>query len=110
MKIPNESYIKSSNLSSDLSIIKFNIPQIEKDQLNQYPISIEFLKSIGCRTIYVPISTNKSNILIEDFQTNENFILNLLEQRKSLSDNDIYALKTNECILGFIFFYFYFSI
>jgi hypothetical protein len=47
MKIPNESYIRSTNLSSHLSIIKLYIPQIEinnKEESIEYPVSIEFIK------------------------------------------------------------------
>jgi hypothetical protein len=106
MKIPNESFIPSSNLSSDLSIIKLYIPQIElnnKEESTEYPISIEFLKSIGCRTIYIPTTNNSNeqlNISSEHFQTNQNLIEDLLKQRKNLSENDLKALKHNQCIFG----------
>jgi len=106
MKIPNESFIRSSNLSSDLAIIKLYIPQIElnnKEESTEYPISIEFLKSIGCRTIYIPITNNSNeqlNISSEHFQTNQNLIEDLLKQRKNLSENDLKALKHNQCIFG----------
>ncbi|CAF2860862.1 unnamed protein product [Rotaria sp. Silwood2] len=65
MQLPNESYIPSSNLSSDLPIIMLYIPQLVKDnnqkgkqESTDYSVSNEFLKLIGCRTIYIPTSTN----------------------------------------------------
>ncbi len=113
MKTPNESYIRSSNVSSDLSIIKLYIPQIERnvqEESNEYPVSMEFLKSIGCRTIYIPTSTNdlnnQSNISSDHFQTNEQFIEYLLEKRKYMSENDLYALKTTPCLLGLLDYFF----
>jgi len=107
MKIPNESYIRSTNLSSHLSIIKLYIPQIEinnKEESIEYPVSIEFLKSIGCRTIYVPTLTNNLNISSDHFQTNQNFIEDLLKQRKNMSENDLNALKHNQCLIGLFYF------
>jgi hypothetical protein len=109
MKIPNESYIKSSNLSSDLSIIKLYIPQNQlndKDESIEYPLSIEFLKTIGCRSIYVPTLTNNIQTSSDHFQTNQNFIEDLLKQRKNMSENDLYALKHNQCIFGLFHFSF----
>ena len=98
MKMSNESYIPSSHLSEDLPLIKLYIPQIESTLKDEYPVSIEFLKSIGCRTIY--ISNKQSTIPNEDFQSNEQFLDDLLKQRKSLSENDLLALKHNQCIRG----------
>ena len=101
-KYPNESYIPSINLSSDLSIINLYIPQIENDnQYVNYPVSIEFLKLIGCRTIHLPTLTNHSNIQLNNSsQTVEHFIRNLLDKRQYMSDNDLNALKTTQCIAG----------
>ncbi|CAF4300671.1 unnamed protein product [Rotaria sp. Silwood2] len=102
MKSPNESYIRSSNLSDNLPIIKFYIPQIsiDKEESNDYPVSIEFLKSVGCRTIHIPTLTSQSNNSFNDLITLQNFIQNLLQQRKTMSDNDLHALKHNPCIIG----------
>ncbi|CAF3096809.1 unnamed protein product [Rotaria sp. Silwood2] len=65
MQLPNESYIPSSNLSSDLPIIMLYIPQLVKDnnqkgkqESTDYSVSNEFLKLLACRTIYIPTSTN----------------------------------------------------
>jgi hypothetical protein len=97
MKIPNESFIPSHNLSSNLPIIQYFIPQNEFSVKDDYPISIEFLKFIGCRTIYIPSSSTNSNQL---FETNQQFIEDLLKKRKHLSENDLKALKSSECIYG----------
>jgi hypothetical protein len=111
MKLTNESYIRSTNLSSDLPIITLFIPQISlNDNLKQnqeYSVSIEFLKSIGCRTIHIPTLTNhlnktQSDIPEENSQTVQNLIQTLLKQRKNLSNNDIIALKNNQCIPGLL--------
>ncbi|CAF4112088.1 unnamed protein product [Rotaria sp. Silwood2] len=111
MKSPNESYIRSSNLSPDLPIITLYIPQLEQDNYQKeiqestdYPVSTDFLKSIGCRTIYIPTLTHgsyiESNMSSNDSQTLEHFIQDLLKQRKNMSVNDFYALKHNQCIAG----------
>lgn len=90
MKIPNESYIKSYSISSHLSIIKLTLNHLNNK---------EFFKLIGCRSIYISSSS------LQEIQSNENFIKNLLEQKINLSHNDINALKTTECILGFLFYF-----
>ncbi|CAF1073633.1 unnamed protein product [Rotaria sordida] len=111
MNSPNESYIRSSSLSANLPIITLYIPQIstdknqkDKQESTDYPVSIEFLKSIGCRTIHVPTSTNnltiQSNSSSDDSQTLQTFIQDVLQQRKNMSDNDLRALKQNPCIIG----------
>ncbi|CAF1040266.1 unnamed protein product [Rotaria sordida] len=111
MKSPNESYIRSSNLSPDLPIITLYIPQLikdnnqkEKQESIDHPVSNEFLKLIGCRTIHIPTSTDTlqatSDISSNNSQTLENFIQDLLKQRKNMSDNDLHALKYNQCITG----------
>ena len=78
MRFPNESYIPSANLSEQL-------PTIE------HPLSNEFLKSIGCRTIHVSS---------ENDQTSQNFIEHLLQQRKNMTETDLDALKNNRCLIG----------
>jgi hypothetical protein len=112
MKSPNESYIRSSNLSSDLPIITLYVPhslnndnEKNKPKSTEYSVSIEFLKMIGCRTIHVP--TSSSNVLsdhsqtpLANTQTIQVFIQDLLQQRKNMSDNDLHALKFSECISG----------
>jgi hypothetical protein len=111
MKSPNESYIQSPNLSPDLPIIILYIPQVTnndnlkgKQLSNEYPVSIDFLKSIGARTIHVPTLSNaintQSNLSSENSQTIQTFIQNLVQQRKTMSDNDLRALKHNHCITG----------
>ncbi|CAF4407088.1 unnamed protein product, partial [Adineta steineri] len=109
IKTPNESYIQSNNLSSNLPIITLYIPQIENNkqqqqQSTEYPVSLDFLKSIGCRTIHVPTLTNSINNQENTSQDNNNtqtlqtFIQDLLQQRKNMSENDLKALKHNHCI------------
>lgn len=108
MKTPNESYIRSPSLSPDLPIITLYIPQIDKDhnekESNENPVTTEFLKSIGCRTIHIPTLTNnsqtQSNISSDNAQKVESFIQDLLKQRKNLSNTDLQALKQNQCITG----------
>jgi len=111
MKSPNESYIQSPNLSPDLPIIILYIPQVTnndnlkgKQLSNEYPVSIDFLKSIGARTIHVPTLSSaintQSNLSSENSQTIQTFIQNLVQQRKTMSENDLRALKHNHCITG----------
>ena len=90
-QFPKESYFKSANMNEDIPIIELHIPDLSNENKDDYPVSIEFLKSIGCRSI------DLSNQTIE---TNQLFIENLLERRKTLSQNDLNALKTTECLFG----------
>ncbi|CAF4927120.1 unnamed protein product, partial [Rotaria sp. Silwood1] len=111
MKSPNESYIRSLNLSPDLPIITLYIPSLEKSNNQEekqesidYSVSIDFLRSIGCRTIYISTLTNtchiESNISTNNSQILEHFIQDLSKQRKHMSDNDFHALKHNQSITG----------
>lgn len=111
MKVPNESYIRSENLSDDLPIVKLYLPQIlitkeEKlcESSTDYPVSIEFLKVIGCRTIHIPSLASNHSVQVNsdtgNSQTIQSFIQELLQKRKSLSDADLHALKNSECIVG----------
>jgi hypothetical protein len=111
MKSPNESYIQSPNLSPDLPIIILYIPQVTnndnlkgKQLSNEYPVSIDFLKSIGARTIHVPTLSStintQSNLSSDNSQTLQTYIQNLVQQRKTMSENDLRALKHNHCITG----------
>ncbi|CAF1063458.1 unnamed protein product [Didymodactylos carnosus] len=105
MKLPNESYIRSSNLSADLSIISLYVPQTTINEngakndngSTDNPVSIEFLKYIGCRTIHVPTlantQTTHSTLPSASPQTIQMFIEELLKQRKNMSDGDLTALK-----------------
>jgi hypothetical protein len=115
MKIPNQSYIPSSIISSDLPIITLNIPSnlidhdnnddIDQQQsTNECQVSIDFLKRLGCRTVNVqsfvkarslPSNTNESNV-----QTMKLLIENLMEERDSMSQGDFDALKQSECLRG----------
>ncbi|UJR19550.1 hypothetical protein I4U23_022680 [Adineta vaga] len=101
MKLPEESYIPSTNISEDLPIITFSILQDDQEQSTDYPLSTEFLKSIGCRTMLFPTIT--------DFNTNDqtlqSFIQDLLKQRKHMSDSDLNALRNNRCLTGITFEY-----
>jgi hypothetical protein len=104
IKSPNESYIRSSQFSSDLPIITLYIPQISTDdnQNKEYPVSMEFIKSIGCRTIHIPTLTNQTQLDIPE-QNIQQFLQDLLKQRQNLSNNDINALKHNQCIPGLFY-------
>ena len=111
MKSPNESYLRSHNLSGDLPLITLYLPQILmtdqdkcKEQSTDYPVSIEFLKVIGCRTIHVPTLANTIPLQTTDSSSNspsiQSFVQDLLQQRKNMSENDLRALKNSECIIG----------
>lgn len=111
MQKPNESYVPSSNLSPDLPLITLYIPQLAKDknekdkqELTEHPVTTEFLKLIGCRTIHIPTITinsqNQSNTSLDSSQSVEDFIQGLLKQRKNMSHTDLNALKQNQCITG----------
>ena len=108
MKMPNESYVPSSILSSDLPVITLNVPQNSDDDDEKQStienldnsVSAEFLKRLGCRTlnvqsfVYARTNSTSSNshmkVLIE----------HLMEERDNLSEGDFNALKQSECLRG----------
>ncbi|CAF1463258.1 unnamed protein product [Adineta ricciae] len=110
MKSPNESYIPSASLSSNLPMITLYIPQIvsnkNETESKDHPVSIELVKSIGCRTIHIPTLSNNAqhtsndSFTSDDSQTVQAFVQYLVQQRKNLSENDLRALKHNHCITG----------
>ncbi|CAF1439050.1 unnamed protein product [Adineta steineri] len=95
MKLPQESYIPSSNISE-------NLPIISSEDNEEYPLSIEFFKSIGCRTMHFPTTTYNSSFIksTDNNETLQNFIQDLLKQRKTMSDTDLNSLKNNSCLIG----------
>ena len=113
LKYPRDSFIRSSNLNPNLAIVQLYILNhhslLENDKLVSdifdYPVSLEFLKMIGCRAIHLPTvvhSMMKDSItnLSPQSKTFQTFILDLLQQRKQMSENDLNALKQNECIVA----------
>ncbi|CAF1577380.1 unnamed protein product, partial [Adineta steineri] len=94
MKLPQQSYISSANLSKDL-------PQITFDMSSEYSLSIEFLKSIGCRTIDFSTTTIANHLnSMNNNQTLQDLIQNLLKQRDNMSDTDVNALGNTPCFAG----------
>ncbi|CAF1632161.1 unnamed protein product, partial [Rotaria sordida] len=113
MKIPNESYIPSSILSSDLPIITLNVPQNltdDDDNDNQSilenmenSISAEFLKRLGCRTLNVQSfvhAQSSSSSLTNSTSSMKALIQHLMEERDNMSEGDFNALKQSECLRG----------
>ncbi|CAF3997273.1 unnamed protein product [Rotaria sp. Silwood2] len=119
MKIPNESYIPSSILSSDLPIIILNVPQNLTDDDDdddndddkqsiienmEYPVSAEFLKRLGCRTLnvqsFVHARSSLTNSTSSNSHTMKILIQHLMEERDNMSEGDFNALKQSECLRG----------
>jgi hypothetical protein len=118
MKIPNESYIPSSILSSDLPIITLNVPQNLTDDDDdddeddkqlitenfENPVSAEFLKRLGCRTLNVQSFVHaRSSLTNSTTSTSHNMkilIQHLMEERDNMSEGDFNALKQSECLRG----------
>ncbi|CAF3810008.1 unnamed protein product [Rotaria sp. Silwood1] len=112
MKIPNESYIPSSILSSDLPIIILNVPQNLTDDDDddkqsiienmENSISAEFLKRLGCRTVNVQSFVHAPSLLtnstISNSHTMKTLIQHLMEERDNMSEGDLHALKQSECL------------
>jgi hypothetical protein len=109
MKIPNQSYIPSSILSSStLPIIKFNIIQSSRDNVTNIneqsidylnnTISVEFLKRIGCHTFHL-----QSFLTTRSLQSNANMkklIEQLIKERKNMTDSDLDSLKKSKWLQG----------
>ncbi|CAF4610977.1 unnamed protein product, partial [Rotaria sp. Silwood2] len=112
MKIPNESYIPSSILSSDLPITTLNVPQNLTDDDDKQSIienmenfvSAEFLKRLGCRTLnvqsFVHAPSSLTNSTTSNSHTMKTLIQHLMEERDNMSEGDFNALKQNECLRG----------
>ena len=117
MKIPNESYVPSSILSSDLPIITLNVPQNlneeEEDDDDdkqstmenlENPVSGEFLKRLGCRTLnvqsFVHARSSLTNSTSSNSQNMKILIQHLMEERDNMSEGDFNALKQSECLRG----------
>ncbi|CAF4160668.1 unnamed protein product, partial [Rotaria sordida] len=122
MKIPNESYIPSSILSSDLPIITLNVPQNltddddddDDDDNNdnqsiienmENSISAEFLKRLGCRTLNVQSFVHARSSLTNSTSSSNShtmkiLIQHLMEERDNMSEGDFNALKQSECLRG----------
>lgn len=112
MKIPNESYIPSSILSSDLSVITLNVPENSDEEENDddkqsnmdHPVSAEFLKRLGCRTLnvqsFVHARSSLTNSSSSNSQNMKVLIEHLMEERDNMSEGDFNALKQSECLRG----------
>ena len=118
MKIPNESYVPSNILSSDLPVITLNVPQNateeEEDDDNDEkqsvvenldnPVSAEFLKRLGCRTLnvqsFVHARSSLTNTSSADTHSMKILIEHLMEERDNMSEGDFNALKHSECLRG----------
>lgn len=109
MKIPNESYIPSSILSSDLPIITLNVPQNVTDDdddedeqsIVENSVSAEFLKRLGCRTLNVQSFVHaRSSLTNSNSNHMKTLIEHLMEERDNMSEGDFNALKHSECLLG----------
>ncbi len=115
MKIPNESYVPSSILSSDLPIMTLNVPQTLTDEDDdddkqsvvenlENPVSAEFLKRLGCRTLNVQSFVHARSSLTNSNSSNSHsmktLIQHLMEERDNMSDGDFNALKQSECLRG----------
>ncbi|UJR34613.1 hypothetical protein I4U23_027390 [Adineta vaga] len=92
IRIPDESYIPSTILSSsDIPIIEFNIIQ-------QDFVSIEFLKRIGCRTFHLQSFIESQTLSFNE--TMEILIQRLIKERENMTDADFDALKRNRWLQG----------
>ncbi|UJR22115.1 hypothetical protein I4U23_025179 [Adineta vaga] len=116
MKIPNESYIPSAILSPELPVITLNVPQNlteddNEDDENQSivenlenPVSAEFLKRLGCRTLNVQSFVHARSSLTNSNSSNSHnmktLIEHLMEERDNMSEGDFNALKQSECLKG----------
>ena len=107
MKVPNDSYIPSSILSADLSIITLNVPQNltedDDEELSTMdnPVSAEFLKRLGCRTLnvqsFVQARSSSTNTSASNIKV---LIQHLMDERENMSEGDFNALKSSECLRG----------
>ncbi|CAM4809029.1 unnamed protein product [Rotaria magnacalcarata] len=114
MKIPHESYVPSSILSPDLPVITLNVPQTLNDDDDddndaqsttenmENPVSAEFLKRLGCRTLNVQSFVHARSSLTNSSNSHsmKTLIQHLMEERENMSEGDFNALKQSECLKG----------
>ncbi|CAF1429414.1 unnamed protein product [Rotaria sordida] len=87
MKIPNQSYIPSLILSSDLPIITLNLTEDDdKQSIIENSVSAEFLKRLGCRTLNVQSFVHaRSSSLTNSTSSMKTLIQHLMEERDNMS-------------------------
>lgn len=103
MKLPNESYIPSSLITSDVPLIKLPLPKNEDEADEDLHVSEEFLRRIGCRTVNVQSFVQSRALVMNESgqrETMKLFIEQLMEEKESMSEGDFNALKRSECLPG----------
>ena len=109
MKLPSHSYLPSLTQEENLPLIELHIPQLSLEKTNskeefiENSVSLEFLQSIGCRTIHIPSEkepTATSSLQSNSTQSLQFFIQDLLKRRKYLSETDLQALKRTPSLQG----------
>jgi hypothetical protein len=107
MKLPKDSYIYSSNLPhKNLPVITLKISKVSNTNNDnnissenlENIVSIDFLKQIGCRTIY--IRTDSFIGLSSNSEYNREYIQHILKGRKNMGEADLHALKQSKSLIG----------
>lgn len=105
MKKPRESFIPSELTSSGLPVVLLNIIQKDADnneQSNQNlenPVSLEFLKRIGCRMFNIHAFDDRKADP-EKFQDLAKLIRLLIKERDNMSKEDLAELKLKKIFRG----------
>ncbi|CAF1186151.1 unnamed protein product [Adineta steineri] len=110
MKIPSQSFIPSSLVSSELPAIILNIPQTATDgqdkilnESSENPVSANFLKQIGCRMLDLNAfddDDENDQTVSSNSQATKLFVQHLMKERKNMSEADFNALKQKESLKG----------
>ena len=118
MKLPSESYLPSSLITSDLRIVAFKLSCTVTDNddrnfIEDDTMSVSFLKRIGCRIFNVQslvkvlqdLTSTTLNAPAGD--TMRALIFQLMEERPNMNEADFKSIKENRVLKGldnFIFF------
>ncbi|CAF2700718.1 unnamed protein product [Rotaria sp. Silwood2] len=104
MKMSCESFVPSALVSPKLPVIVLNIPQANPDNNDEHlnenienPVSIYFLKRIGCRMLSIDIFDNDQDVSMQS-QSMEIFIQKLIKERKNMSETDFNELKQKKSL------------
>jgi hypothetical protein len=109
MKVPRESFIPSLLLSPQLPAIVLHIPQAitdsndkgdeQLDETSENPVSIHFLKEIGCRMLNIN-AFDSDQAVSSNPRTLEIFVQHLIRERNNMSEADFNELKRKESLRG----------
>ncbi|CAF1578903.1 unnamed protein product, partial [Adineta ricciae] len=110
MKLPREAFVLSASVSPQLPCIILNILRSNENNKDKQsnenlenPVSIQFLKRIGCRMVNLDVfddDNDDHSSASFDSETMRTFIQTLIKERMNMSPADFDALKEKPSLKG----------